>query len=138
LHPGGQLGQQLRRVSELMHAGEGLPLIAEGRRMNEAIIEMTAKRLGCVGIVDGAGALVGIITDGDLRRHIATPDLLSQPVEQVMTPGPRSIRPQATVAEAIGLMAGKELRPVTSLFVVEDERPVGLIHMHDCLRAGAL
>ena len=106
--------------------------------MHEAIIEMTAKRLGCVGIVDGAGALVGIITDGDLRRHITAPDLLNQSVEQVMTAGPRTIRPQATIAEAIGLMAAKDRRPVTSLFVVEEARPVGLIHMHDCLRAGAL
>jgi arabinose-5-phosphate isomerase len=138
LHPGGQLGQQLRRVSEVMHAGDGLPLIAQGRRMHEAIIEMTAKRLGCVGIVDGAGALVGIITDGDLRRHITAPDLLNQSVEQVMTADPRTIRPQATIAEAIGLMAAKDRRPVTSLFVVEEARPVGLIHMHDCLRAGAL
>jgi arabinose-5-phosphate isomerase len=137
LHPGGQLGQQLRRVTELMHAGSGLPLIEEGRRMNEAIIEMTAKSLGCVGVVDGAGLLVGIITDGDLRRHMA-PDLLDRPVERVMTRGPRTVRPQATIAEAIGLMAAKDRRPITSLFVVEEGRPVGLLHMHDCLRAGAL
>ncbi len=137
LHPGGQLGRQLRRVSELMHQGEGLPLVAAGVRMREAILEMTAKSLGCVGIVDGDGRLAGIITDGDLRRHMA-PDLLDQPVERVMTAEPRTVRPGATVAEAIGLMTGKGLRPITSLFVVEEERPVGLLHMHDCLRAGAL
>ena len=148
LHPGGQLGQQLRRVTELMHTGPGMPLIALGQPMNEAIIEMTGKSLGCVGVVDGAGLLVGIvdaagllvgiITDGDLRRHMATPDILHQPVEQVMTRGPRTVRPQATIAEALGLMAAKDRRPITSLFVVEEGKPVGLLHMHDCLRAGAL
>jgi arabinose-5-phosphate isomerase len=144
LHPGGRLGQQLRRVSELMHAGPELPLVPAGTRMSEAILEMTAKRLGCVGVVDAGGRLVGIITDGDLRRHIAdgrAADLLDRVVEAVMTPRPRSIRPQATIAEAIGVMTLKE-RPITSLFVVEadieGERPLGLIHMHDCLRAGAL
>ena len=137
LHPGGQLGQQLRRVAELMHREKELPLVPGGARMKEAILEMTAKSLGCVGIVDAGGALAGIITDGDLRRHMA-PDLLDQPVEQVMTRTPRTIRPQATIAEAIGLMTAKDLRPVTSLFVVEGGRPVGLLHMHDCLRAGAL
>ena len=137
LHPGGQLGQQLRRVTDLMHTGPGMPLIALGQPMNEAIIEMTGKSLGCVGVVDGAGLLVGIVTDGDLRRHMA-PDLLDQPVEQVMTRGPRTVRPQATIAEALGLMAAKDRRPITSLFVVEEGKPVGLLHMHDCLRAGAL
>ena len=137
LHPGGQLGQQLRRVTELMHTGSGMPLVTLGRPMNEAIIEMTGKSLGCVGVVDGAGLLVGIVTDGDLRRHMA-PDLLDQPVEQVMTRGPRTVRPQATIAEALGLMAAKDRRPITSLFVVEEGKPVGLLHMHDCLRAGAL
>jgi arabinose-5-phosphate isomerase len=141
LHPGGRLGQQLRRVSELMHGGAELPLVAAGTRMSEAILEMTAKRLGCVGIVDGEGRLVGIITDGDLRRHLGedgqAADLLDRAVGAVMTKGPRTIRPQATVAEAIGMMTLKE-RPITSLFVVEGERPLGLLHMHDCLRVGAL
>jgi arabinose-5-phosphate isomerase len=137
LHPSGSLGQQLRRVTELMHKGKALPLVALGSPMNAAILEMTAKSFGCVGILDAGGSLVGIITDGDLRRHMA-PDLLEQPVERVMTTEPRTIRPQASIAEAIGLMAGKSRRPITSLFVVEEGRPIGLIHMHDCLRAGAL
>ena len=137
LHPGGQLGQQRRRVTELMHTGPGMPLIALGQPMNEAIIEMTGQSLGCVGVIDAAGLLVGIVTDGDLRRHMA-PDLLDQPVERVMTRGPRTVRPQATIAEALGLMAAKDRRPITSLFVVEEGKPVGLLHMHDCLRAGAL
>jgi arabinose-5-phosphate isomerase len=141
LHPGGRLGQQLRRVSELMHGGAELPLVAAGTRMSEALLEMTAKRLGCVGIVDGERRLIGIITDGDLRRHLGddgqAADLLDRAVDAVMTKGPRTIRPQATVAEAIGMMTLKE-RPITSLFVVEGERPLGLLHMHDCLRVGAL
>ena len=136
LHPGGQLGRQLRRVAELMHRGDALPLVAFGSTMNEAILAMTAKRLGCVGVVDAGGRLAGIITDGDLRRHMA-PDLLDRRVETVMTRGPRTIRPQATLAEAIGLMTTPD-RPITALFVVEGDRPVGLLHMHDCLRAGAL
>jgi arabinose-5-phosphate isomerase len=136
LHPGGQLGRQLRRVAELMHRGEALPLVAFGSTMNEAVLAMTAKRLGCVGVVDAGGRLAGMITDGDLRRHMA-PDLLDRRVETVMTPNPRTIRPQATLAEAIGLMTTPE-RPITSLFVIEGDRPIGLLHMHDCLRAGAL
>jgi arabinose-5-phosphate isomerase len=137
LHPGGQFGQQLRRVSELMHKKSEMPLVESGTLMKQAILEMTAKGLGCVGIVDAQDLLLGIITDGDLRRHMA-PDLLDQPVERVMTREPRTIRAQATIAEAIGLMTAKELRPITSLFVVDEGRPVGLLHMHDCLRAGAL
>jgi arabinose-5-phosphate isomerase len=137
LHPGGQLGQQLRRVSELMHKDQGLPLVPGGTPMRDAILTMTAKSLGCVGIVDASGRLAGLITDGDLRRHMA-PDLLDRRVDEVMTREPRTIRPQATIAEAIGLMTDKERRPITSLFVIEDGRPVGLLHMHDCLRVGAL
>jgi arabinose-5-phosphate isomerase len=114
-----------------------MPLVESGTLMKQAILEMTAKGLGCVGIVDAQDLLLGIITDGDLRRHMA-PDLLDQPVERVMTREPRTIRAQATIAEAIGLMTAKELRPITSLFVVDEGRPVGLLHMHDCLRAGAL
>ena len=136
LHPGGQLGRQLRRVAELMHRGEALPLVVVGSTMNEAILVMTAKRLGCVGVVDASGHLAGMITDGDLRRNMA-PDLLDRRVESVMTQRPRKIRPQATLAEAIGMMTTPE-RPITSLFVVEGDRPVGLLHMHDCLRAGAV
>jgi len=135
LHPSGHLGQQLRRVDQLMHGGKDMPLVPLGTAMSQAIIEMTAKRLGCVGVADRKGALLGVITDGDLRRHMAT-DLLDRRVEEVMTRNPRTIRPQATVAEAVGLMTMVEPR-VTSLFVLEADRPVGLLHIHDCLRAGA-
>jgi arabinose-5-phosphate isomerase len=136
LHPGGKLGQQLRRVAELMHKGEELPLVPSGTPMSQAILEMTAKRFGCVGVVGSDGRLAGVISDGDLRRHMA-PALLDRAVEQVMTRQPRTIRQQATVAEAIGLMT-KAGRPITFLFVIEDEKPVGLLHIHDCLRVGAL
>jgi arabinose-5-phosphate isomerase len=135
LHPSGHLGQQLRRVDQLMHTGKDMPLVVLGTAMSQAILEMTAKRLGCVGVVDTTGRLQGVVTDGDLRRHMAA-DLLDRQVDDVMTKGPRTIRPQATVAEAVGLMTMTERR-ITSLFVVEAQRPIGLLHIHDCLRMGA-
>lgn len=132
LHPGGQLGRRLLRVVDIMHGGDQIPLVGLDTAMTDAILEMTAKSFGCVGIVGGSGQLAGIITDGDLRRHMDS-DLLSLSAGAVMTPGPKAIRPQALAAEALGLM--NDLT-ITSLFVVEDGRPVGLVHMHDCLRAG--
>ena len=140
LHPGGSLGQKLLRVADLMHGDHELPLCRPETPMAEAILTMTNKRFGCVGVVDGEGELVGIITDGDLRRHMAG-DLLKQAAAAVMTDGPKKvIRPQALAAEAVGLMNAGEPR-VTSLFVVDEtagggRRPVGIIHIHDCLRAG--
>ncbi|SBW11138.1 D-arabinose 5-phosphate isomerase [uncultured Alphaproteobacteria bacterium] len=131
-HPGGKLGQRLLKVRELMHAAPEVPLIALAAPMSEALIVMSAKSFGCVGIVDAAGLLAGIITDGDLRRHMA-PDLLERPAAEVMTRSPLTVGPDSLAAEALGLMND---RKVTSLFVVADGRPVGLVHMHDCLRAG--
>lgn len=131
-HPGGKLGQRLLKVRELMHAEPEVPLIALAAPMSEALIVMSAKSFGCVGIVDAAGLLAGIITDGDLRRHMA-PDLLERPAAEVMTRSPLTVGPDSLAAEALGLMND---RKVTSLFVVADGRPVGLVHMHDCLRAG--
>jgi arabinose-5-phosphate isomerase len=95
---------------------------------------MTAKRFGCVGVVDEDGRLAGIVTDGDLRRHMS-PDLLDRRAADLMTPAPKTIRPQALAAEALAMMNQAE-RPFTVIFVVEGERPVGVLHMHDCLRAG--
>jgi arabinose-5-phosphate isomerase len=100
--------------------------------MAEALIVMTAKSFGCVCVVDAAGRLLGIVTDGDLRRHMRE-GLLRQPARAVMTTNPRTIRPQALAAEALGLMNSAN---ITSLIAVEDGRAVGIIHMHDCLRAG--
>ena len=134
-HPGGRLGARLRRVRELMHAGEALPLAAPDEPMDRALLLMTGKGFGVLGVVDGDGGLAGVITDGDLRRHMG-PDLLSRPVGLVMTADPRTIGPDALAAEALHAMnAGG--RPITCLFVVDAERrPLGLIHVHDLLRAG--
>lgn len=131
-HPSGKLGQRLLKVRELMHAAPEVPLIGLAAPMSEALIVMSAKSFGCVGIVDAAGLLAGIITDGDLRRHMAA-DLLERPAAEVMTRSPLTVGPDSLAAEALGLMND---RKVTSLFVVADGRPVGLVHMHDCLRAG--
>ncbi len=132
-HPGGKLGQRLLKVRDLMHPLPEVPLIDRDTRMGDALIVMSQKSFGCVGIVDADARLVGIITDGDLRRHMA-PDLLDMPAHAVMTASPKTANPDGLAAEALGTMND---RKITSLFVVSaDGRPVGLIHMHDCLRAG--
>jgi arabinose-5-phosphate isomerase len=136
LHPGGALGRTLLRVADIMHRAPELPLCGPDTVMAEAILVMTERRFGCVGVTDRNGVLSGIITDGDLRRHMAT-ELLDMTAGEVMTSEPRTVRPQALAAEALGIMNGvRNEWPVTSLFVVEDERPVGILHIHDCLRAG--
>lgn len=133
LHPGGQLGRQLLRVAAIMHDGAAMPLVPRGLAMAEAILVMTAKSFGCVGVTDEAGKLVGIVTDGDLRRHMGDA-LLRSAVDAVMNPQPKTIRPQALAAEALGQM---NAQAITSLFVVDEERrPLGILHIHDCLRAG--
>jgi arabinose-5-phosphate isomerase len=136
LHPGGKLGSRLLRVEQLMHGPGDLPLVGPDCRMADAVIEMTNKRLGCVGVVEG-GRLVGIVTDGDLRRHMR-PDLLERPAREVMTPRPRTIDRRALAVEALAAMNDDGERPVTVLFVVEEggDRPVGALHLHDCLKAG--
>ncbi len=131
-HPGGRLGGRLLRVRDIMHAGAALPTIPASARMAEALITMTAKGFGCIGALDESGRLIGVVTDGDLRRHMGE-GLVRQTVAAVMTASPRSIRPGAFAAEALNLMNEHK---ITSLFVIEDERPVGIIHIHDCLRAG--
>jgi arabinose-5-phosphate isomerase len=133
LHPGGQLGRQLLTVRDIMHIGDSLPLVALGTTMADAILTMSAKTFGCVGVTDPTRRLVGIITDGDLRRHM-TDDLLRSAVDHVMTKHPKTIRPQALAAEALGRM---NQEAITSLFAVDDEsRPLGIVRIHDCLRAG--
>jgi arabinose-5-phosphate isomerase len=132
-HPGGRLGRRLLRVGRIMHGAATVPLIAPSARMSEAILEMTAKSFGCVGVCDGAGRLIGIITDGDLRRHMDD-SLLGRSVSEVMHPNPRTIPVGALAAEALGLMSRSA---ITALFIIDEERrPVGFLHMHDCLRAG--
>jgi arabinose-5-phosphate isomerase len=132
LHPGGKLGQKLLRVADLMHVGKELPLISVESGMQEAILEMTAKTYGCVGAIDGHGDLVGIITDGDLRRHMNV-DLMHRTVREVMTEHPRTIRGGALAAEAVHVMNEKS---ITSLFVLDERKPVGIVRLHDCLKAG--
>jgi arabinose-5-phosphate isomerase len=134
LHPGGQLGRRLLKIADIMHTGDRLPLTGPDTPMSDAILEMTKKSFGCIGIVDREGRLVGIITDGDLRRHMSS-DLLLQRTADVMTPHPKTIRPQQLAEEALAMMNMSE-RPFTALFVAEDERPIGIVHIHDCLRAG--
>jgi arabinose-5-phosphate isomerase len=132
LHPGGKLGRHLLRVSDLMDTGEDIPLASPGTIMSEVILIMTAKRHGCCGIADADGRLVGIITDGDLRRHMDG-QLLARSAAEVMTKNPQTIRPEAFAAEALGLM---NARKITTLFAVRDGRPVGFLYMHALLRAG--
>ncbi len=135
IHPGGRLGARLRRVRDLMHAGDAMPLAAPDMRMDAALVRMTEKRLGCLGVVDPAGVLIGIITDGDLRRSMG-PDLLTRLVGAVMTPAPRTIGADALAEEALHAMNAHS-RPVTILFAVDAQgRPVGVLHVHDLLRAG--
>jgi len=132
-HPGGKLGAQLKQLSAIMSTGYLLPLVAQGSRMGEALVTMSAKGFGCVLVVDERGLLIGIITDGDLRRHMSA-DLLGQTVDQVMTANPASVPPETLVAEALEIV---ETRKIGALIVTEDRRPVGLVHVLDLLRIGA-
>jgi arabinose-5-phosphate isomerase len=132
-HPGGKLGAMLRTVGDLMHDDGELPLIGLDAPMPDALLVMSEKRFGAVGVVDGAGALAGMITDGDLRRHMD--GLLTHTAGEVMTKAPQTITPGALAAEALKIMND---RRITVLFVVEAARPVGILHVHDLLRAGVI
>jgi len=131
-HPGGKLGQRLLKVADLMHSGDQVPLIGQNAPMSEALIVMTQKSFGAVGVLDGDGALAGVITDGDLRRHMSK-DLIDQRAGDVMTKGCVSARPSQIASEALAIM---NERKITSLFCIEEGKPVGIVHIHDCLRAG--
>jgi arabinose-5-phosphate isomerase len=131
-HPGGSLGANLQHVRDVMHQGERLPLAPLGTPMKEALLLISNKGFGCLGITDEAGHLVGIITDGDLRRHLSG-DIFERPVDAVMTPDPKTIHPDALVASALEVL---NAAAITALMVVEDRRPVGIVHMHDLLRTG--
>jgi arabinose-5-phosphate isomerase len=136
LHPGGRLGARLATVEHLMHSGDEVPLVAPDIPMTEALIEMSRRGFGVVGVVDAAGELVGIVTDGDLRRNMD--GLLGKRVDEVMTRQPRTISTTALASEALGIMnAGK----ITTLFATTPEapdHPAGILHVHDCLRAGVV
>jgi arabinose-5-phosphate isomerase len=131
LHPGGRLGAMLKFVRDVMHTGAAVPLVAPATPMSEAIVEMTAKGFGCVGITED-GRLVGIITDGDLRRHMM-PNLLDMTAGAVMTRAPKTVRPDQLASEALEILNSSK---VTALLVAEHGRAVGLVHFHDLLRAG--
>lgn len=135
-HPGGRLGQQLLQIKGIMHKENELPLAHPQTLMRDAMLVMTAKRFGCVGIVsEDTGRLLGMITDGDLRRHMSG-NLLELKAQDVMTSNPKTIRQNALAQEALAIMNTKK---ITSLFVVEntqENKPIGILHIHDCLRAG--
>lgn len=131
-HPGGKLGKKLQRVADLMHGADSLPLCQLETPMSEALMIMTGKSFGCTGVVDSDGLLVGVITDGDLRRHMSD-DLVRSRAAEIMTRTPKHVPPMMVAAEALRLMNDGK---VTGLFVVENGRPVGFLHVHDLLRAG--
>src|SRR6201991_2158518 len=131
-HPGGKLGAMLKHTSDLMHTGDELPLKPLGTMMSDALVEMSAKGFGCVCIVDPRGQLAGIITDGDLRRQMR-PDLLTALVEDIMTANPKVIDRDSLASEALELLNAVK---TTTLIVTEANKPVGIIHLHDLLRAG--
>jgi arabinose-5-phosphate isomerase len=132
LHPGGRLGAALTFTRDLMHGGDAMPLVSLGERMAQAIMEMSTKGFGCVGVIDADKRLVGIVTDGDLRRHMR-PDLLDLPVEQVMTARPICARPEQLASETLQMLNASK---ITALFVIDRGKPAGIVHLHDLLRAG--
>jgi len=134
LHPGGKLGAMLKFVRDLMHTGGAVPLKPLGTKMSDALVEMSAKGFGCVGIVDANGDLVGIITDGDLRRHMR-PDLMTAAVDEVMTRNPKTTSPDTLAIEMLDTINASK-PAVTVLIVAEGKKPVGIVHVHDVLRAG--
>jgi arabinose-5-phosphate isomerase len=141
-HPGGILGRKLLlRVEDLMHRDGDVPLVGEETLMKEAILVITSKRLGVTGVTDQRGDLIGVITDGDLRRGLQAhgDGILSKRAEEIMTLKPRSIEKDALASQALARMEENLPRPITSLFVVEkpgDRVPVGILHIHDLLKAG--
>jgi arabinose-5-phosphate isomerase len=133
LHPGGKIGKILLRVNEIMHGGDELPLVKDDDLMSHVLVVMTQKSFGCAGVVDGKGALAGVITDGDLRRHMGD-GLLARKAGELMTKKPMTATPNMLAAEALQILNDKKR---TQLFVVDDAgKPVGILHIHDLLRAG--
>jgi arabinose-5-phosphate isomerase len=131
-HPGGSLGASLKYVADLMHKEDRVPLAHKSIEMSEALVIMTEKSFGCLGVVDRKGKLVGVLTDGDLRRHMGA-KLLSATAGEIMTAKPKTISPQMLASAALELINASR---ITSLFVVDKGKPVGIVHVHDLLRAG--
>src|SRR5712671_6057353 len=132
LHPGGKLGAMLKYARDLMHSGDAVPLKPLGTRMSDALVEMSSRGFGCVGIADAYGAIVGIVTDGDLRRHMR-PDLMTALVDDVMTRNPKTIPRDLLASEALEILNSSK---ITALIVTDAGKPVGIVHLHDILRAG--
>ncbi len=130
-HPGGALGASLQYVRELMHKGEAVPLVGPDLQMSEALVVMSEKSFGCLGITDEQGDLLGIITDGDLRRHMSK-NLVDMKTRDVMTTGPKTVSPDMLAAKALEIINSLN---ITTLFVLDDNKPVGMLHLHDLLRA---
>lgn len=134
-HPGGKLGSILQRVSDLMHSGESVPVLHQNSGMQSVLLEITSKRLGCVGFVDDSGALTGILTDGDLRRCLCA-SILEEKAVNIMTKNPKVVTPDTLASEALKIMNTKK---ITNLFAVDSEnKPVGVIHIHDLLTKGVV
>ena len=128
-HPGGQLGKKLLLVKNIMHSGEKLPLIKENVPMSTAIIEMTKKRFGCLGVVSKANTLIGIITDGDLRRHMGN-SILEKKTTTIMTKKPKTVNKDIFASEALDIMKKSK---ITQVFITENNKPIGILHIHDCI-----
>lgn len=131
-HPGGSLGGKLRKVKECMHSDDKLPIVSENDTMNEVLVIMTSKGFGCAGVVNDQGDLVGVITDGDLRRHMGM-NFLTNSAKEIMTHSPLTITSDMLMTDALALMNHKR---ITSLFILMNNKPTGIIHVHDFLRAG--
>jgi arabinose-5-phosphate isomerase len=135
-HPGGKLGAMLKFVRDIMHTGDEIPVKPLGARMSDALVEMSAKGFGCVCIVDKNGEIAGIITDGDLRRHMMRPDLMTALVDEVMTKNPKTIAPGMLATEIMRESVDSSRPAVSVLIVAEGKKPIGIVHVHDVLRAG--
>ena len=131
-HPGGQLGKKLLLVKNIMHSGKKLPLIKENVPMSTAIIEMTKKRFGCLGVVSKTNTLIGIITDGDLRRHMGN-SILEKKTTSIMTKKPKTVNKDIFASEALDIMKKNK---ITQVFITENNKPIGILHIHDCIELG--
>lgn len=131
-HPGGKLGSILQRVSDLMHTGNDMPILEENSNMQQVLLEMTSKRLGCVGFVNSSSEFTGMLTDGDLRRCLSA-QVLDKKAIDLMTKNPKTISKDTMASEAMKIMHDKK---ITNIFVLEDEKPIGVIHIHDLLSNG--
>ena len=133
-HPGGKLGSILQKVKDMMHTGDNMPILPLNSTINEIIMEMTTKRLGCVGFIDNAGDFCGMFTDGDLRRCLNA-DLKNAKAQDIMTKNPITAEKEMFASEAIKILNDKK---ITNLFVIENNKPIGVIHIHDLLKNGVV